>query len=161
MQRRYELALALGLGILLGCAVTTTTVGRTAVQIKGAKVGVAGKAITIDVTSREKTFMVFGRRQASPGSATSTVPLVQTLPHGLTRICTNALSGPLQLTELVSVLDFRNLRWNECTPELCVDPGNLGGEFVDRTFRGEICTENGPDNDGDRLDDAHDPDCQC
>jgi hypothetical protein len=161
MQRRFELALALGLGIMLGCAVTTTTVGRTAAQVKGAKVGVAGKAITIDVASRERTFVVFGRRQASPGAATSTVPLVQPLPHGLTRICTNTLSGPLILMEMVPALSFRNLAWNECTPQLCVDPGGFSGEFVDRTFRGEICGNGRDDADEDTLADEQDPDCQC
>ena len=161
MKRRVELGVVLAVGIGLGLGLSSAAGLARAAAPKGVKVSVKGKAAIVDVApAAGNVFVASGQRSVAGGSGT--VPLVQVMGPGRTRICTANLAGPLYMFEMRASLVFDHLHWNECTPQLCVDPHGLleSGRVIDRSFRGEICG-NGRDDDGDSLVDANDPDCQC
>lgn len=160
MKRRVELAVVLVTGIGLGVGLSSAAGLVRAAAPKGVKVSAQGKAALIDVSpARDSVFVAAAQRR---GAGSATVPLVQVMGPGRTRICTSNLAGPLYVFEMRASLVFDRLNWNECTPQLCVDPHGLLelGRVVDRPFRGEVCG-NGRDDDDDSLVDSNDPDCQC
>lgn len=160
MKRRIELAVVLLVGVGLGVAAASLTGTARAAAGKGVKVSAKGKAAVIDVPAKPgRVYVALGERRGADGAGT--VPLAQVLPPGRTRICAANLAGPLYLFEMRASLVFDRLNWNECTPQLCVDPSPLTvGRVVEPRFLGEIC-DNKVDDDNDHLVDTNDPDCQC